>query len=51
MKKVYSASFEGIQAKTVSVETSFSKGLPSFSIVGLGNTSIQESKERVDNQR
>jgi len=47
MKKVYSASFEGINAKTVSVETSFSKGLPSFSIVGLGNTSIQESKERI----
>ncbi|HIC44276.1 MAG TPA: ATP-binding protein, partial [Sulfurimonas sp.] len=47
MKKVYSGSFEGIQAKTVSVETSFSKGLPSFSIVGLGNTSIQESKERI----
>ena len=47
MKKVYSGSFEGIQAKTVSVETSFSKGLPSFSIVGLGNASIQESKERI----
>jgi len=47
MKKVYSGSFEGISAKTVTVETSFSKGLPSFSIVGLGNASIQESKERI----
>lgn len=47
MKKVYSASFEGIHAKTVAVEASFCKGLPSFSIVGLGNTSIQESKERI----
>jgi len=47
MKKVYSGSLEGINAKTVSVETSFSKGLPSFSIVGLGNASIQESKERI----
>jgi len=47
MKKVYSGSFEGISAKTVSVESSFSKGLPSFSIVGLGNASIQESKERI----
>lgn len=47
MKKVYSGSFKGIQAKTVSVESSFSKGLPSFSIVGLGNASIQESKERI----
>jgi len=47
MKKVYSGSFEGVHAKTVSVETSFTKGLPSFSIVGLGNASIQESKERI----
>jgi magnesium chelatase family protein len=47
MKKVYSGSFEGIYAKTVTVETSFTKGLPSFSIVGLGNASIQESKERI----
>ena len=36
-----------MNAKTVSVETSFSKGLPSFSIVGLGNASIQESRERI----
>ena len=47
MKKVYSGSFEGIHAKSVTVETSFTKGLPSFSIVGLGNASIQESKERI----
>jgi magnesium chelatase family protein len=47
MKKVYSGSFEGTHSKTVTVETSFSKGLPSFSIVGLGNASIQESKERI----
>lgn len=47
MKKVLSGSFEGIHSKTVTVETSFSKGLPSFSIVGLGNASIQESKERI----
>jgi len=47
MKKVYSGSFEGIVAKTVSVESSFTKGLPSFTIVGLGNASIQESKERI----
>ena len=47
MKKVYSGSFEGINAKTVSVETSFSNGLPSFSIVGLGGNEIQESRDRV----
>ncbi len=47
MKKVYSGSFEGLTAKSVCVEASFTKGLPSFSIVGLGNASIQESKERI----
>jgi magnesium chelatase family protein len=47
MKKVLSATIENIDAKVVEVETSFTKGLPSFSIVGMASTDIQESKERV----
>lgn len=47
MKTVKSATLDGFEALSVEVETSFSKALPAFSIVGLGNTSIQESKERV----
>lgn len=46
-KKIVSATLNGITAKEVEVEAAFLKGLPGFSIVGLANQSIQESKERV----
>ncbi|GAB6045682.1 YifB family Mg chelatase-like AAA ATPase [Caminibacter profundus] len=46
-KKINSATLDGFNAKLVEVESSFTKALPGFSIVGLGNQSIQESKERV----
>ena len=42
-----SASFEGLDAKSVEVEATFTKGLPGFSIVGLAGGDIQEAKERV----
>ena len=47
MKIIKSASLETIEAHTISVEATFTKGLPSFTIVGLISTSIQESKDRV----
>jgi magnesium chelatase family protein len=47
MKSLQSASLDGIDALSVDVESSFTKGLPSFSIVGMANTAIQESKERI----
>jgi magnesium chelatase family protein len=47
MKCLKSASQEGIDAISVDVESSFTKGLPSFSIVGMANVAIQESKERI----
>lgn len=46
-KKINSATLDGFHAKKVEVESSFTKSLPGFSIVGLGSQSIQESKERV----
>jgi len=46
-KKIISATLDGIEAKKVEVESSFVRGLPGFSIVGLGSKAIQESKERV----
>ena len=45
--KLKSATFNGYEATIVEIETSFTKGLPSFSIVGLASTTISESKERV----
>ncbi len=49
MKSLKSASLDGIDAVSIDVESTFTKGLPSFSIVGMANTAIQESKERVNN--
>lgn len=47
VSKIQSAALLGIDAGSVLVETSISQGLPSFTIVGLGDTAIQEAKERV----
>ncbi len=47
MKKVLCATLDGIEAKVVDVEVAFVRALPSFSIVGLAQTSIQESRERI----
>lgn len=47
MKHIKCANFNEIEAKEVSVEATFTKGLPSFTIVGLATNSIQESKDRV----
>lgn len=47
MKRVFCATYEGLDAKVVEVESTLTKGLPSFSIVGMASTSINEAKERV----
>jgi len=47
VKQLRCATLDGIDAKTVVVEATFTKGLPAFSVVGLGSASIQEAKERV----
>lgn len=40
------ATLEGVNAKVIEVEATFTKGLPGFSVVGLASNDIQESKER-----
>ncbi|MFA9375047.1 MAG: magnesium chelatase domain-containing protein, partial [Poseidonibacter sp.] len=47
MHIIKSASLDTIDAISINVESTFTKGLPSFTIVGLISTSIQESKDRV----
>ena len=47
MKTLKCASLDGLDAVSIDVESTFTKGLPSFSIVGMANTAIQESKERI----
>lgn len=44
---LYCAVFDGLNAKEVEVEASFTKALPSFQITGLAGSSIQEAKQRV----
>ena len=41
------ATLDGLVAKSIEVEATFTKGLPGFSVVGLASSDIQESKERV----
>jgi len=41
------ATLDGLKAKVIEVEATFTKGLPGFSVVGLASSDIQESKERV----
>ncbi len=40
------ATLEGVNARVVEVEATFTKGLPGFAIVGLASSDIQEAKER-----
>jgi magnesium chelatase family protein len=44
---VYSRAIVGVEALEVTVETHLSNGLPGFAIVGLPETAVKESKERV----
>lgn len=44
---LYSRAVSGIQAPLVTVEIHIANGLPSFTIVGLPDTEVKESKDRV----
>lgn len=45
--RIFSAAVNGIEATPVEVEVDVLNGLPSFTLVGLTDKSIQESKERI----
>lgn len=45
--KINTGALSGLDGKHVIVEADFSNGLPSFDIVGLPDTAVKESKERV----
>lgn len=44
---LYSRALSGMQAELVTVEVHLANGLPSFTIVGLPETEVKESRERV----
>ncbi len=47
LARVYSASIFGIEAYPVEIEVDIASGLPRVNIVGLPDTAVKESKERV----
>ncbi len=47
LAKIFSSAVSGIDAYIIEVEVDISFGLPAFNIVGLPETSVRESKERV----
>ena len=44
---LYSRAISGMEAPLVTVEVHIANGLPSFTIVGLPETEVKESKDRV----
>jgi len=47
LAKVLSCAVVGLEGAIVEVEVDISLGLPSFTIVGLPDTAVQEARERV----
>ncbi|MFH1622604.1 MAG: magnesium chelatase domain-containing protein, partial [Candidatus Omnitrophota bacterium] len=47
LSKIYSFGILGIEAYPVEIEVDISPGLPVTNIVGLPDTSVKESKERI----
>ncbi|KPK38723.1 MAG: hypothetical protein AMJ78_09565, partial [Omnitrophica WOR_2 bacterium SM23_29] len=47
LARVESKAVSGIEAKKVEVEVDISNGLPHFAIVGLADTAVKESRDRV----
>ncbi len=45
--RVYSSASDGMSARDVTIECDLSKGLPGIIVVGMGNKSIDEAKERI----
>ena len=47
LAKVFTCAMVGLEGRVVEVEVDISPGLPAFTIVGLGDKAVQESRERV----
>jgi magnesium chelatase family protein len=47
LSKIKSCGLVGIDGYVIEVETDISNGIPAFDIVGLGDTAVRESRERV----
>jgi hypothetical protein len=47
VRGVTTVAFEGIEARAVDVQVQIGPGLPAFTIVGLADKAVAESRERV----
>lgn len=47
ISKTYSAQLNGLNTHIINIEVDLSNGLHSFSIVGLGDKAVEESKDRI----
>ena len=47
LAKVFSAALVGLEAHLIEVEVDISGGLPQFSVVGLPDATVRESRDRV----
>ena len=47
LARVHSRALRGLEAPAVTVEVHLANGLPSFTLVGLADTEVRESRERV----
>jgi magnesium chelatase family protein len=47
LAKIFSSALVGVDAHLIEVEVDIHRGLPSFTIVGLPETAVRESRERV----
>ena len=45
--RTYTVAFQGVDAREVDVQCQLSSGLPAFTIVGLPDKAVAESRERV----
>ena len=47
LSRVHTCALFGIESFIIDVESDVSAGLAAFDIVGLGDTAVKESKERI----
>ncbi len=47
ISKIFCITVNGLESEIIEVEVDINAGLPNFTIVGLPDTSVQESKERI----
>jgi len=47
LSRVTTFAIDGVEPRRVSVEVDIRSGLPAFTIVGLGDTAVRESRERI----